>query len=163
MDRRADGGPGEDSKERAVRAAYAIVTIDGRNRAHHPFQHLVAELALATRHFSALARLAIASLRFPNSSRRDQQTRQYRNRCPDFDGTGGGVCQILTLLQDLLLLVCIAANQLVEFAVSALKLNKSLKVIVLCVFCCLEIHRQIAVESPPIRQLRKRRMIEERN
>src|SRR5947209_2796780 len=160
MDRRADGGPGEDAKERAVRAAYAIVTIDGRDRAHHPFQHLVAELALATGHFGALSRLSITSLRFPNGSRRDQQTGQYGNHCPDFDRTGGGVCQILTLLQDLLLLVCIAANQLVELAVSALKLNKSLKAIVLCVFCCLEICRQIVVESSPIRQFRKRRMIE---
>src|SRR2546423_637791 len=113
MNRCADRGPWKNSKEDIVGAANAIVPIDRRDGAYHSFEHLIAELTFAAGNLGAFARLTVPPLRFPDSSGGHEQTSKDSNRGPDFNGTRRRICHGLTLLQDLLLLVAAAANQLV--------------------------------------------------
>src|SRR5438874_7778131 len=104
MNRYSNRRLGKDSEESRVGAANPIVAIDGGNRAHHAFEHLVAELALAASGFRALSGLSKSPLHLPNRGGRDQKRDQHSDDVPDAYRARGCLLHPVSLVENASLL-----------------------------------------------------------
>src|SRR5262249_55919269 len=95
--------PREDSHERSVGAANAVLPIDGCDGTNHTFENLVTKFAFAPGGFCALTRLLKATLGLPGRRYRDRQSGEQCKNIPQSNRAGGRKLQTLGALNYLTL------------------------------------------------------------
>src|SRR2546423_1954208 len=125
MNRRADAQLRKHAQERSVRATDSILSIDRGQRADHPFEHLIAELAFATRGIGALSGLAKSALHLPDSRSSDEQPGQQSNDIPSANRSRGRSLRGGVTFKDPILLYCCIANDFIEFRVHVAEFGKA--------------------------------------
>ena len=101
------------------------MSIDRGQRADHSFEHLVAELAFATRGIGALPGLAKPALHLPDGRDGDQQPGQQSNHIPSTNRSGCRSLRCGVAIKDMILLDCCLANDFIEFRIHVSKLSKA--------------------------------------
>src|SRR2546423_7485816 len=125
MNRRADAQLRKHAQERSVRATDSILSIDRGQRADHPFEHLIAELAFATRGIGALSGLAKSALHLPDSRRSDEQPGQQSDHIPSANRSRCRFLRRGVAIKYMLLLDSRFVNDFIELPVHIAELGKA--------------------------------------